>query len=40
MNRLPRFLVGLSILTLVLAGAAWGQTGPRDGKEDEAEPPV
>ena len=23
--------MGLSILSLVLAGAAWGQTGPRDG---------
>ena len=32
MNRLPRSLVGLSILTLVLAGVAWGQTGPQEGK--------
>jgi hypothetical protein len=30
MTRLFCLLVGLSILTLVAAGAAWGQTGPRD----------
>jgi hypothetical protein len=30
MNRLPRFFVGLSILTL--AGVVWGQTGPREGQ--------
>jgi hypothetical protein len=29
MNRLQRLILGLSILTLVLAGAAWGQTGPK-----------
>ena len=30
MNRLQRLLVGLSLLILLLAGVAWGQTGPRD----------
>jgi hypothetical protein len=33
MIRLHRLLVGLSILTLVLAGVSWGQTGPQGGKE-------
>ena len=36
MNRLPRLFVGLSILILVLAGVAWGQTGPREGKGGES----
>ena len=36
MNRLQRLLAGLSILTLVLAGVAWGQTGPREGKGGES----
>jgi len=31
MTSLYRLLVGLSILSLVVVGAAWGQTGPRDG---------
>ena len=31
MTSLYRLLVGLSMLTLVVAGVAWGQTGPRDG---------
>jgi hypothetical protein len=33
MSRLYRFLVGLSILTLLWAGVSWGQTGPREGVE-------
>ena len=36
MNSLHRLLVGLSILTLVLAGVSWGQTGPREGKGAES----
>jgi len=36
MNRLHRLLVGLSILTLVLAGVSWGQTGTREGKGAES----
>ena len=32
MNRLHRLLVGLSILSLLWAGVAWGQTGPREGE--------
>ena len=36
MIRLHRLLVGLSILTLVLAGVSWGQTGPQGGKEGES----
>jgi hypothetical protein len=36
MNRLHRLLAGLSILTLVLAGVSWGQTGPRAGKGGES----
>ena len=31
MTSLYRFLVGLGILTLVVAGGAWGQTEARDG---------
>ena len=31
MTSLCRLLVGLCILSLVVAGAAWGQTGPREG---------
>jgi hypothetical protein len=31
MTSLYRLLVGLSIISLVVVGAAWGQTGPRDG---------
>jgi hypothetical protein len=36
MNRLYRLLVGLGILGFVLAGVAWGQTGPREGKGGES----
>ena len=32
MTRLYRFLVGLSILTLLGTGLSWGQTGPRKGQ--------
>ena len=36
MIRLHRLLVGLSILTCVLAGVSWGQTGPREEKAGES----
>ena len=36
MIRLYRLLVGLSILTLVLTGAPWAQTGPREEKTGES----
>jgi hypothetical protein len=32
MTRRQRLFVGLSILSLLLAGVSWGQTGPREGK--------
>jgi hypothetical protein len=32
MTRRPWLFVGLSILSLLLAGASWGQTSPREGK--------
>jgi hypothetical protein len=33
MNRTCRLLVGLSLLSLVLAGGAWGQSAPPDRKK-------